>query len=986
MNKLRSFILLIALAVLLAPLSVEASSKITGKVIAKDTGVPLPGANVYLLKTSLGAATDVNGDYTISSVPTGNYTLQVTYLGYNQQSLEIKLTQDQTLVLHFELEPMVLKGQEVVVTAQAEGQMQAINQQITALSVVNVVSSAKIQELPESNAAEAVGRLPGISLEREGGEGNKVVIRGLSPQYNKIEIDGIDMPATGREASIGVVTNGGYEQSDVRSVDLSMISPNVLEGIEVSKTAMADQEADQLGGTVNFLLRGAPPKPTLNATVQGGYNALHDKAGNYLYVLGGGMRFFDNQLGLFVQGNLEKTDRSSNDATAGYVMQNNTLTLANSLNIQDITQTNKRSGGLFVLDYKEPSTIIRLSSTLNNNDITKFLKQENFDPVGRTHNWLGNYSERNLLTTENVLNAEQSLGIFKLNGTLGYSESNNNVPNEQQMNAYENNAFTNGWSWNSSQINPFDMIHYATTDVSQAKVNQFYESSSKTLEEETSGKVSLEGEFKTDLADIKLKLGGEYKHNYRSYDYNQSEIPLSWGDLYLERVYLTNKFNLTNYDPSAGDFPYAPFIDNNYNAGDFKSGANYTIGNVPNLNTMLDVINDLKNLKSVNGAATTKAFWYDYTNSALDDYYGHENYDAAYILPTITFGEKTVTFIPGVRYEHVLTEYTANRCNGADGKPTDPFIYYAYTSIETNDYWLPMFNIKYQAFDWFDVRASYTQTLARPDYSKIIPTWDVEGTSISWNNVDLKPAQSKNFDLFFSAYANDLGLLSVGVFQKQIKGFVYATTTYIADSSYLRPEWPKTVSVGGTISSYVNSPNVAKLSGLEAEWQSNFWFLPGVLKGLVLNANYTYTKSSLYYPIWVPVYANVKVGPVTIKKVVGTADDGYYDRLLDQPTNIFNVTAGFDYAGFSVRGSCQYRSDVFSSSSFFWQLRQTTDPLTLWNVKVSQKLPIEGLQVYMNVNNISKAVDQISNDGTNWFSSRSYYGLTADLGITYILN
>jgi TonB-dependent receptor len=202
------------------------------------------------------------------------------------------------MVLDAALELMVIQGEELIITAQAEGQMQAINQQITSTSIKNIVSSAKIQELPESNAAEAVGRLPGVSLQREGGEGNKVIIRGLSPQFNKIQINGVNMASTGRVTYIGQDAN---TVEDDRSVDLSMISPNVLEGIEVSKTAMADQEADQLGGTVNFKLRGAPKKPTLNATIQGGYNGLRSETNNYYYVLGGGMRFFENKFGVFFQ-------------------------------------------------------------------------------------------------------------------------------------------------------------------------------------------------------------------------------------------------------------------------------------------------------------------------------------------------------------------------------------------------------------------------------------------------------------------------------------------------------------------------------------------------------------------------------------------------------------------------------------------------------------------------------------------------------------
>jgi len=69
--------------------------------------------------------------------------------------------------------------------------MQAINEQLSSNSIVNVVSEAKIQELPDFNAAEAIGRLPGVSTLRSSGEANKIVIRGLAPEFNLVSIDGI---------------------------------------------------------------------------------------------------------------------------------------------------------------------------------------------------------------------------------------------------------------------------------------------------------------------------------------------------------------------------------------------------------------------------------------------------------------------------------------------------------------------------------------------------------------------------------------------------------------------------------------------------------------------------------------------------------------------------------------------------------------------------------------------------------------------------
>ena len=971
MNKSGFYIFLIVLSIIFLPAFLLASSKITGKVVDKSNGDPLPGASVYLVNTSIGVASDLKGNYTINNVPPGSYTLRASYLGYTPKNIVIKISSgDITLQQNFELEPLAIEGKEVVVTAQAVGQMQAINQQISSNTIVNVVSSAKIKELPESNAAEAVGRLPGISLLRSGGEGNEVVIRGLAPQYNKIEINGVSLAATG--------------QVD-RSVDLSMISPYTLDGIEVSKTAMADQEANQLGGTVNFLLRDAPAKPFVSLTAQGGYNGLHNNYNNYYYVASGGIRFFNNKLGVFAQANLENTDRSSNSASAGYAMQFDTLTLANSLNVQDISRTNKRSGGVLVLDYELPSTKFKLSNTINNIDVNTFTRQENFDPVGRNHNYQADYQERSLLTLLNTLRIEHTLGSIKIIGDFGFSESKTNVPNEIQMNAYENNAFVSSWSWDSYQINPLDITTKAYNNITNSKVNQYYGMHSTTLEQQTSANLSLQSSFETSFADIDIKIGGEFKHKLKKYNFDQYEIPLGWQDLALARLALSKRYGVTGYDYSNDDFPYAPFIDNNYDAGDFKAGANYTISRVPMQGMMMDSYNFIKNLKSFNGVPINKTLYYDYTNSNLNDYSGYENYYAAYILPIINFNKKLVTFIPGVRFEHNSTNYTANRSNGP-GKPTDPFIYFPYTSSRQNNYLLPMIHIKYQPFTWFDIRASYTETLARPDYDKLIPTWSATGTSISWNNVNLKPAQSQNFDLYFSVYTQKIGLFSIGVFQKQIKDFTFATTTFIADSSQLNPEWPTTVAIGGTVSGFTNSPDIAKLKGIEAEWQSNFWFLPGVLKGLVVNINYTYTDSRTKYPKYVPVYVYEKKGPVLVKKLIGTSDLGYYDRLLFQPTHILNFELGFDYEGFSIRGSMQYTSDVFISYNFYSQLRQTTNPLTLWDMKIRQELPVDGLQVFLNINNVSKAVDQTSNYGTGWFTSRNYYGLSAALGITYSLH
>src|SRR6056297_2912210 len=171
---------------------------------------------------------------------------------------------------------------EVIISTQARGQRAAINQQFASNLVINVVSSEKMQELPDANAAESIGRLPGVSLQRASGEASKVVIRGLSPKYSNVTLEGVKMASTGQD----------------RSVDLSMIQGDALGGIEVSKSLRADQDADAIGGTVNLRLSEAPKKRKIDLMVQGGYANISRDFDNYKLTGGFSDRFWDNKLGL----------------------------------------------------------------------------------------------------------------------------------------------------------------------------------------------------------------------------------------------------------------------------------------------------------------------------------------------------------------------------------------------------------------------------------------------------------------------------------------------------------------------------------------------------------------------------------------------------------------------------------------------------------------------------------------------------------------
>ena len=250
--------------------------------------------------TGFGASTDMNGRYTIRGISAGEYPVKVSFVGY--QTYESKLTIDPpasgAMVKDFRLLPVTIEGETITVTGQASGQNAAISQQLVALPVMNVVSAAKILELPDMTAADAVGRLPGVALIRVGGEGTQVIIRGMAPQYNQVTIEGVELPTdipsnnniTSVDAASGTLARLGD-----RAEDLSMISSNMIGGIEVVKAITPDMDATLIGGTINFTLRRAAratpmtPRnlswvPSVEFRTEGGYNGLKNTRNDYRLV------------------------------------------------------------------------------------------------------------------------------------------------------------------------------------------------------------------------------------------------------------------------------------------------------------------------------------------------------------------------------------------------------------------------------------------------------------------------------------------------------------------------------------------------------------------------------------------------------------------------------------------------------------------------------------------------------------------------------
>ena len=957
------------------------SATIVGTIIDSTSGEPLIGANIIVVGTSLGGSTDLNGKYRIQNVPFGTYTLRVTYIGYKRQEMEVNIASEKTIEINFSLKSDVIEGESVIISTQREGQIAAINQQINSEGIKNIVSSDKIQELPEANAAEAVGRLPGVSLLREGGEGSKVVIRGLAPQYNKVQIDGVDLSAT---------------DANDRSTDLSMISPYMLDGIEVSKSAMANQEADQLGGTVNFITKGAPfEEPSYSLVAEGGYNGLRSEYGDYKFVGQTSRRMFNNLFGISLNLDVEKRNRSSNTANAEYYFkQEYNKAVVNSFNVEDISRELKRYGGSLVLDYKTPTTSIIMSN---------FLSKIDHDVISRSENSLNlvtaqterdqtlDHTKTNTIVLMDQISWEQTFNNFKIKSGISYSLSKDETPRELILTGVEGAPLARPIDINAS---PGQIPSYMSNDTTQMYLGPMYDSNELTKEEQFNANLDFQWQYDfSDAVNLKLNFGGKYKHKDRKYDYNTVFIDVYSDPSNSVTNALLSKYPYMRQYYVSGRFPYQPFIDNSYSDKEFMKGE-YKLERVPNLSLGEEVINYLESTLGISrtGLSVPQTFVPNFQTSRMNDYSGNEFYSAAYIMPVLSFGNE-LTVIPGVRYEHEVTKYDGVRGN-------ENLIHYAtvgYYSFDTtvtrtNEYVLPMIHLRYKPLDWFDVRLSYTQTLARPSYTDFIPKWNVYLSGIDYSNPNLKPAKSENYDLYLSFYGNKIGLFTVGLFEKRIKDFVYPRSEVLLSDTMAVQKYGLLESLTGQdpikfsgkpIYSYVNNPNPVTVRGVELDWQANLWYLPGLLKNIVFDINYTYTYSKALYPRTVPIKKVVSSPLGNIIKIVGNADSSYTAPLLFQPDNILNITLGYDYKDFSIRTSLQYQSQIFSQNDWRSELRGFTKGFSLFDLTVSQKLPVDGLKIYGSLNNISEVIEEDDNVGTGYMTNKEYYGMSGSLGLKY---
>jgi TonB-dependent receptor len=301
MRKSPYSLILVAGMITLVGLSVRAeqvTSKING-LVTDTSGAILPGATVELQEKELKAVSDAQGQFTIPNVAPGTYTLKVSYVGFSTYQISVTVVAGQPANITAVL-LVASDSESILVTAErAHGEAEAVNEIRTADNILNVLPAEVITSLPNANVADAVGRLPGVTLERDEGEGKYVQIRGTEPRLANLTIDGVEVPSP----------EGG-----VRQVKLDVIPSDLVESVQINKTLQADQNGDAIGGSVNLVTKKAGDRPTLSLYGSGGFTPIANTRSVYDFGGTAGKRFgAQKRLGVMVSGSYDYNGRGIDD-------------------------------------------------------------------------------------------------------------------------------------------------------------------------------------------------------------------------------------------------------------------------------------------------------------------------------------------------------------------------------------------------------------------------------------------------------------------------------------------------------------------------------------------------------------------------------------------------------------------------------------------------------------------------------------------------
>ena len=940
----RQLTILAALTLLLPALTraQTPNGAITGRV-TDTTARAVVGASVQLGGTPLATRTREDGSFRIDNVPAGTYPVRVRLLGFAPDSLRVTVAAGQTAQATLQLRALAVMLESVLRVAHRGGETKAaaLDRQNEADNLVTVLSGDEIRGLPNYNAAEAAGRMPDVSLERDEGEGKFVQVRGTEPRLSNVTVDGVHVPGT--------------EQGN-RIVKLDDVPSDILSAIEVSKTLTADMDADAIGGSVNLVTKTPEGRPQGYVAAQYGHISLlsHDLGqGGLTY---GGRFGPDSKLGLLFGGSIDRTNRVINDVEPAWGVDGAGRSYPVEWSQRDYTYYRSRFGVGGDVDYRfndHSSVYLKGLWSLFKNHGTRYVydiaTSADSAPSGTTgygtgaaltrevqvrtpveQLWgltAGGQHERGAWTIDyaaNFAGTRQSVTDYRTsdfgytgsnNLTVKYDASNPEMPTYQYMSPAEGQA---------------------ATSASNFALNGYGASNGLTTGRDLGGRLNAQLMYALGDHPSTFKIGVRLRDETKRFTSGNLSFADTSGQAYTLAQAL------------------ASFSDPNY----YQSlSSAFAMGPVPDLGTSDQYEN------------THPAAFADQSNpirNALASFNGSERIYAGYLMNTVELGRLRVNV--GLRIEATHSEYTghvAETPTDTAGNPNGPTTVSTVSGAQNYTDVFPSIQLRYGVDQNTNLRVAVTRGIARPNYSDLAPSlqgnlgpiYQHQYSNLSAGNPDLRPEHSWNYDLLIERFLPSFGgVISGGVFYKSLsnviltRDFIYQGPFALFDGYYgTEPE------NGGS----------GHLVGIEADWTQHLVFLPGALSGLGFDVN------------WMHADSKVLVDPAT----------GREAALLRQAPNIGNAALLYDHGPVSARLAWTYNGPYIggygdgtatANGDNYFEQHSQIDASVIYNVT-------PGVQVQMQVlslNNAEFGFFQGTPDH-RFDVQREYYGRTFYLGAKY---
>lgn len=691
------------------------AGRITGRVTDAQTGQPLPSASVVLSGMQQGTATGPEGRYTLRGVPAGERTLVVSYIGYEEETVRVRVEDDGTTTQDVALAPAVIEGQEVTVLGlRAQGQARALNAQKNAPNIVNVVASDQFGRFPDATAPEALQRLPSLSVQRDQGEGRYVQIRGGSPQNTLVTFNGVRVPSP---------------EGEERQIQLDAVPVDLLERIRVTKALTPDQDAEAIGGSVDLETKKGPEERFLSAEVAGGYGTIREDP---TYKLAGtyGDRVADDRLGFLATASYRHRDFGSDDVEPIYDIGDpdrpeDDALVEHETRYYDILRA--RLGVTGSMDYR-----LAENSELYVRGVFTQLRDDEYQPnlISIIEDGELEYEHKDRLETARSISiaggGEHLLGDLGLNYDLSWTRSIEDTPRENEL------LFARGdVSFSPSLGDDPEDIQPNPSSVGPLAFDEFVDESKYITNTNLVAEADFDRPYRVAGMTGTFEFGGKFRRKNADQEVTVTEYGLVDGAT----------------DVMLGEDVGSPFSLGDYNPGRYV---------FPDFAVDPSVIRDFtaRYADRLEGEVDLEA--------DTEDYDLTEDVAAAYVMTQLDVTDRLLV-LPGVRYEHTFTE--------AQGNAFDPEAETLSPTNSENDYGqlFPALHVRYRLTPNTNLRAAATRALARPNYFFLVPYRIRDGNDLELGNPDLDPTTSLNLDLMLEHYTSSIGAYSAGVFYKRLQ-------------------------------------------------------------------------------------------------------------------------------------------------------------------------------------------------------------------------